>query len=68
MDNWLEAVTVNYTILPWRMDEWQVMEQEFKKAFVDYAESKKANDELRKLKMKDGNIDTYIARFTQLVH
>jgi hypothetical protein len=68
MDDWLEAVTVDSTILPWRMKEWQVMEREFKKAFVDYAESEKANDELRKLKMKDGNVDTYIARFTQLAH
>jgi hypothetical protein len=50
------------------MNEWQAMEREFKKAFIDYAENKKANDELRKLKMKDGHIDTYIARFAQLAH
>jgi hypothetical protein len=67
-DNWLEAVTYDRTILPWRMNEWQVTEREFKKAFIDYAESEKANDKLRKLKMKDGNVDTYIARFTQLAH
>jgi hypothetical protein len=38
-----------------------VMEAEFKKAFIDYAEHERANDELRKLRMKDGNVDAYIA-------
>src|SRR6266699_6994384 len=50
------------------MNKWHVMKREFKKAFVDYARHEKANDELQKLKMKDGNIDAYIARFTQLAH
>ena len=56
------------SLLPWQMNEWQVMEKEFKKAFIDYARHKKANDKLRKLKMKDRNIDAYIAQFTQLAH
>jgi hypothetical protein len=67
-DDWLIKVDRDPFILPWRMDEWDVMEQEFKKAFVDYAEHEKANDDLRKLKMKDGNVDAYIARFSQLAH
>jgi hypothetical protein len=67
-DDWLIKVDRDPSILPWRMDEWDVMEQEFKKAFVDYAEHEKANDDLRKLKMKDGNVDAYIARFSQLAH
>ena len=60
-DKWLEDVMKDLSLLPWQMNEWQVMEKEFKKAFVDYARHEKANDELRKLKMKDGNIDAYIA-------
>ena len=67
-DDWLKEVIEDKSNIPWQMDEWQIMEQEFKKAFVDYAEHEKANDELRKLRMKDGNIDAYIARFTQLAH
>src|SRR6266566_7472375 len=67
-DKWLEDVMEDSSLLPWQMNEWQVMEKEFKKAFMDYARHEKANDELRKLKIKDGNIDAYIARFTQLAH
>ena len=52
------------SLLPWQMNKWQVMEREFKKAFVDYARHEKANNKLRKLKMKDGNINAYIAHFT----
>ena len=44
------------------------MEAEFKKSFVDYAKHERANNKLRKLKMKDGNINAYIARFFQLAY
>ena len=67
-DKWLEDIIDDPSLLPWQMNEWQIMEREFKKAFVDYARHEKANDELHKLKMKDRNIDAYIARFTQLAH
>ena len=67
-DKWLEDVMEDSSLLPWQMNKWQVMEKEFKKAFMDYARHEKANDELHKLKMKDGNIDAYITRFTQLAH
>jgi hypothetical protein len=67
-DDWLASVDRDPTILPWRMNEWDIMEREFKKAFVDYAEHEKANEDLRKLRMKDGNVDAYIARFSQLAH
>ena len=50
------------------MNEWQVIEQEFKKAFVNYAEHKKANHKLQKLRIKDGNVNAYITRLAQLVH
>ncbi len=67
-DKWLEDIMKDSSLLPWQMNEWQVMEREFKKAFIDYARHEKANDELRKLKMKDSNIDGYITHFTQLTH
>jgi hypothetical protein len=50
------------------MNEWQVLELKFRKAFVNYAEHKKANNKLRKLSMKEGSINTYIACFKQLAH
>jgi hypothetical protein len=42
------------------------MEKEFKKAFIDYAEHERATKELKELRMKDGNVDHYVARFRQL--
>lgn len=65
-DKWLDRVCEDPSVLPWQMNEWEVMEQEFKKAFVDYAAQERASEELSKLKMKDGNVDQYIARFRQL--
>src|SRR6266699_180528 len=59
-DKWLKDVMEDSSLILWQMNEWQVMEREFKKAFIDYARHEKANDELRKLKMKDSNIDGYI--------
>jgi hypothetical protein len=67
-DDWLDKVEEDRNLLPWLHNEWMVMEAEFKKAFIDYAEHERANDELRKLRMKDGNIDAYIARFSQLAY
>jgi hypothetical protein len=45
-DDWLESVSLDSSIIPWRMNEWEVMEKEFKKAFIDYAAHEKANSEL----------------------
>jgi hypothetical protein len=36
--------------------------------FVDYTKHEHTNKELSELKMKDGNVDHYIARFQQLAH
>ena len=47
---------------------WQIMEREFKDAFTDYAKNQKAQDAMRELKMKDGNIDGYITAFERLAH
>ena len=67
-DDWLDSVDIDPSVLPFHMSTWDVMEQEFKKAFIDYAKHKRASNEMCKLKMKDGNIDTFIAQFAQLAH
>lgn len=45
---------------------WQELEQKFKKDFVDHAGPELAQQEFRKLRMKDGNVDKYIADFEEL--
>jgi Retrotransposon gag protein len=50
------------------MNAWQALEAEFKKVFIDYAMHKRAQNELRKLRMKEGNMDEYIAAFQLLGH
>jgi Retrotransposon gag protein/Zinc knuckle len=68
MDNWLDKVEDNHSEIPTGMNKWQYIEQQFKKSFVDYTEHEKANKELAELRMKDRNVDHYIARFQQLAH
>jgi hypothetical protein len=63
MHVWLEEVEADPSMLPYRMNVWQALKQEFLKAFVDYAESKHAQKKLLELWMKDGNVDQYIADF-----
>jgi hypothetical protein len=67
-NDWLDLAHEDPTILPWGMTAWQVLERKFHNAFVDYTEHEQAQDEIRKLKMKDGKVDQYIAQFTQLAH
>ena len=57
--DWLDKVEANpheYP-LPYGLDIWQVIEAEFKKAFINYTAREKAHDDLRKLKMQGGNVD-----------
>ena len=61
MDDWLDKVEDDCSEIPTGMNEWQYIEQQFKKSFVDYTEHEWANKELSKLKMKDSNINHYIA-------
>jgi hypothetical protein len=63
MHAWLEEVEADPSVLPYRMNVWQALEQEFLKAFVDYAESERAQKKLLELRMKDGDVDQYIADF-----
>jgi hypothetical protein len=41
-----------------------MVEHDFKQMFMDYAVKEKAQDELYKLQMKEGNINQYIADFS----
>src|SRR5882757_2866453 len=66
--DWLDKLRKDATILPWNMNAWDVLEQEFRKSFIDYAANERAFEELRKLRMKDGRIDEYIADFRRLIH
>jgi hypothetical protein len=66
--DWLNQVEANPSQLPFKMTTWQALEADFKRSFIDYAEHEHAQDELRKLKMKDSNVDEYIAAFQLLSH
>src|SRR5260221_10535246 len=47
------------------MNAWQVMQEEFKKAFINYASKEQAYDQLSKLKMKGSEVDEYIAAYAK---
>src|SRR5260370_24266685 len=63
---WLQDIEEGNELLPRTRNAWQVVEHNFKQAFIDYAVKEKAQDELHKLKMKEGNIDQYIMDFQLL--
>ncbi len=63
---WLQYVEEGTKLLPCTRNTWQVVEHNFKQAFIDYAIKEKAQDELHKLQMKEENIDQYIADFQLL--
>ena len=63
--DWLDKIKADphkYLLL-YGLDILQVLEAEFKKAFIDYMAREKAHDNLRKLKMQGGNIDRYVVDF-----
>jgi hypothetical protein len=66
--DWLNQVKANPSQLPFKMTTWQALEANFKRSFVNYVEHECAQDELRKLKMKDSNVDEYITAFQLLGH
>ena len=65
---WLDKVQNGKTTIPFDMTAWEVLERDFRNAFVDYAEHERAADDLKRLKMKEGRIDEYIAAFERLGH
>jgi len=68
-DRWLRHVVEDPSMIPHRSNAWKELEKRFKEAFSDYAERERAQDELKKLKMKNDNLDEYLAAFkTQALH
>jgi len=68
-DRWLCHVIEDPSMIPRQSNAWKELEKRFKEAFSDYAECKRAQDELKKLKMKNDNLDKYLATFeTQALH
>lgn len=65
---WLDKLQTEKTTLPFSMTAWETLEQDFRNAFIDYAEHKRAADKLKKLRMTEGCIDEYIATFERLAH
>jgi hypothetical protein len=65
--DWLDNVESDPEELYGR-SPWTVLEEDFKRSFVDYAQQEKAHDDLQKLKMTGGNIDEYISEFQMLGH
>jgi hypothetical protein len=50
------------------MTAWQALEADFKQVFVDDAKHEQVQDELKKLKMKDSNVDEYVDTLQLLRH
>ena len=65
---WLDEVEHDPYMLPHQMSVWDTLEQDIKMSFIDYAVHEKAHKQLRNLKMKEGNIDQFIADFEFLAH
>ena len=65
---WLNKVQNRKTTIPFGMTAWEVLECNFRNAFVNYAEHKHAADDLKRLCMKEGHIDEYIAAFECLAY
>ena len=62
-DRWLCHVVEDPSMIPHQSNAWLELEKCFKEAFSDYAERERAQDELKKLKMKNDNLDEYLAAF-----
>ena len=65
-DKWIQLVTHDPSIIPRRSNIWCELEKKFKESFSDYAERERAQDELKRLKMKGDNLDEYLATFETL--
>jgi len=68
-DRWLCHIVEDPSMIPHRSNAWKELEKRFKEAFSDYAECERAQDKLKKLKMRNDNLDEYLAAFeTQALH
>jgi hypothetical protein len=65
---WLKKVKQDPKILPHGMSAWGVLEADFCRMFVDSAERERAQNDLIKSKMKNGEVDERISSFERLTH
>jgi len=62
-DRWLRHVVEDPSMILRRSNAWKELEKRFKEAFSDYTKHERAQDELKKLKMRNDNLDEYLATF-----
>jgi len=68
-DRWLRHVVEDPSMIPHKSNAWKELKKRFKEAFSNYAERERAQDKLKKLKMRNDNLDEYLAAFeTQALH
>ena len=67
-DKWMQLVAYDPSIIPRQSNIWRKLEKKFKESFSNYAERERAQDELKRLKMKGNNLDEYLAAFETLGH
>ncbi len=65
--DWLDEVKADPYELH-SLEPWPVLEADFCRSFVDYAEQEKAHNELQRLKMSPRDVDGYISQFQMLGH
>jgi len=63
---WLEDIEDNPSLISVYSNPWKIMEKRFKEAFSNYTEQECTQDQLKKLKMSNDNLDEYIAAFKTL--
>jgi hypothetical protein len=64
-DSWLLEVESGPSLLAGK-SAWDILEEDFKKSFIDYAGPERAFMDIQKLKMKEDKVDEYIATFKSL--
>jgi len=62
-DRWLRHVVEDPSMIPCQSNAWKELEKRFKESFSNYAECERAQDKLKKLKMRNDNLDEYLAAF-----
>ena len=51
-DKWMQLVAHDPSIIPWQSNIWCELEKKFRESFSNYAERERAQDKLKRLKMK----------------
>ena len=65
-NKWLQLVINDPSMIPCQSNIWLELEKKFTEAFSDYVECERAQDEMKRLKMKNDNLDEYLAAFETL--